>query len=132
MRLVQHHQVLENLSQKLLYSLGRTAVCAYARLMLRLDVDWQAPLPPEPKLIVANHPSISDPIYLALLSPQPIKILIIDNPFAVPVLGTYLRGSGHIPVVPGDGRAAFQKAQTKSQQTRPRESVLRSHFLFLL
>ena len=106
----QHQQYLENLSQKLLYSLGRTVVCTYARLMLKLDVLWQAPLPPGPKLIAANHPSISDPIYLARLSPQPIKILIIDNPFAVPVVGTYLRRSGHVPVVPGDGRAAVQDA----------------------
>jgi 1-acyl-sn-glycerol-3-phosphate acyltransferase len=79
--------------------------------MLKLDVFWQAPLPDGPKLIVANHPSVSDPIFLSLLSPQPIKILIIDNPFYVPVLGTYLRRSGHVPVVPGDGRTAFKEAR---------------------
>jgi len=99
------------LSQKLLYSLGRAVVLLYARLMLRLDVLWYAPFPAGPKLIVANHPSISDPIYLALLSSQPIKILIIDNPFSVPLLGAYLRRSGHVPVVPGNGRAAFDEAR---------------------
>ncbi len=107
---LRHQPRLESLVQKLLYSSSRTAVRAYARLMLKLDVFWQSPLPEGPKLIVANHPSISDPFYLSLLSPQPIKILIIDNPFHVPVFGTYLRGSGHIPVVPGNGRTALEEA----------------------
>jgi 1-acyl-sn-glycerol-3-phosphate acyltransferase len=79
--------------------------------MLKLDVLWYAPLPAGPKLIVANHPSISDPFYLALLSLQPIKILIIDNPFSVPLFGAYLRRSGHVPVVPGNGQTAFAKAR---------------------
>jgi 1-acyl-sn-glycerol-3-phosphate acyltransferase len=98
------------LTQKLLYSLGRTVVLLYARLMLRLDVHWQAPLPAGPKLIVANHPSVSDPLYLTLLFPQPVHILIIDNPFHVPLVGVYLRRSGHVPVVPGNGRPAFEEA----------------------
>jgi 1-acyl-sn-glycerol-3-phosphate acyltransferase len=50
-------------------------------------------------------------LYLALLFPQPIHILIIDNPFYVPILGTYLRQSGHVPVVPGNGRPAFEEAR---------------------
>jgi 1-acyl-sn-glycerol-3-phosphate acyltransferase len=107
----QHQQHVENVSQKLLYSLGRTIIRIYTRMMLKLDILWQAPLPAGPKLIVANHPSASDPFYLALLSPRPIKILIIDNPFAVPVLGAYLRRSGHVPVIPGNGRLAFEQAR---------------------
>jgi 1-acyl-sn-glycerol-3-phosphate acyltransferase len=79
--------------------------------MLRLDIQWQAPLPSGAKLIVANHPSFSDPIYLALPFSEPIRELIIDSPFTVPVLGTYLRRSGHVPVVPGNGRTAFEEAR---------------------
>jgi 1-acyl-sn-glycerol-3-phosphate acyltransferase len=78
--------------------------------MLKVDIHWKAPLPAGPKLVVANHPSISDVLYLSLLSPQPIKLLIIESPFLVPVLGTYLRWSGHVPVVHGYGRAAFEEA----------------------
>ena len=99
------------MSQKLLYLLGRAVVLLYARLMLKLDILWYASLPAGPKIIVANHPSISDPFYLALLSLQPIKILIIDNPFSVPLFGAYLRRSGHVPVVPGNGQTAFDKAR---------------------
>lgn len=107
---LRHWHDPESLLQKLLYSSSRAAIRVYARLMLKLNVFWQAPLPAGPKLIVANHPSISDPFFLSLLSPQPIRILIIDNPFHVPVFGTYLRKSGHVPVVPGDGRTAFEEA----------------------
>jgi 1-acyl-sn-glycerol-3-phosphate acyltransferase len=78
--------------------------------MLNMDIHWKAPLPVGPKLIVANHPSISDVSYLSLLSPQPIKLLIIESPFLLPVLGTYLRWCGHVPVVLDNGRAAFEEA----------------------
>jgi 1-acyl-sn-glycerol-3-phosphate acyltransferase len=91
--------------------LSRNVVRIYARLMLKLDLVWQSPLPAGPKLIVANHPSMTDPFLLGLLSRQPLHILIIDNPFYVPVFGAYLRKSGHVPVVLEDGRAAFEQAR---------------------
>ena len=97
--------------QKLLYSSSRNAVRAYARLMLRVDILWQAPAPAGPKLIVANHPSISDPFYLSMLFPQPIKMLIIDNAFHFPLFGAYLRWSGHVLVVPDNGRPAFEQSR---------------------
>jgi 1-acyl-sn-glycerol-3-phosphate acyltransferase len=31
-------------------------------------------------------------------------------PFLIPIVGTYLRWSGHVPVVPGKGRPAFDEA----------------------
>ena len=96
--------------QKLLHLISMSVVGLYARLMLRLDVFWQAPFPAGPKLIVANHPSTTDPFYLGLLSSQPISLLIIESLFLIPIFGTFLRWSGHIPVVPGQGRTAFDAA----------------------
>ena len=98
------------LIQKLLHLVSMTIVRLYAWLMLRLDVFWQAPFPAGPKLIVANHPSTTDPFYLGLLSSQPISLLIIESLFLIPILGAFLRWSGHIPVVPGQGRTAFDAA----------------------
>jgi 1-acyl-sn-glycerol-3-phosphate acyltransferase len=95
---------------KLLHLVSMTIVRLYAWLMLRLDVFWQAPFPAGPKLIVANHPSTTDPFYLGLLSHQPISLLIIESLFLIPVFGAFLRWSGHIPVVPGKGRTAFDAA----------------------
>ncbi len=101
----------QTLLTKLLYSLGRDVIRVYSRLMFKLDLVWQSPLPTGPKLIVANHPSMTDPFLLGLLSRQPIHILIIDNPFYVPVFGAYLRKSGHVPVTLDNGRVAFDRAR---------------------
>jgi 1-acyl-sn-glycerol-3-phosphate acyltransferase len=96
--------------QKLLHLVSMTIVRLYAWLMLRMDVFWQAPFPAGPKLIVANHPSTTDPFYLGLLFSQPISLLIIESLFLIPVFGAFLRWSGHIPVAPGQGRTAFDAA----------------------
>ena len=99
--------------QRVLHLVSMTMVRVYAWLMLRMDVFWQAPFPAGPKLIVANHPSTTDPFYLGLLSHQPISLLIIESLFLIPVFGAFLRWSGHIPVVPGKGRAAFDAAHRR-------------------
>jgi len=78
--------------------------------MLKLDVYRHVQLPKGPKIIVANHPSTSDPFLIALVTRVPARMLIIDHAFAVPLFGAYLRKSGHIPVVPGAGRIAFDTA----------------------
>lgn len=97
--------------QRLLYQAARAVVRLYARLMLRVDIHWHAPFPAGSKLIVANHPSVSDPFYLGLLSSQPFKLLIVEHAFRVPGAGTYLRRSGHVPVTLGAGRPAFETAR---------------------
>jgi 1-acyl-sn-glycerol-3-phosphate acyltransferase len=79
--------------------------------MLNLDVFWHAPLPDGPTIIVANHPSFTDPFFVAMLSSKPVSILIIASAFLVPLFGLYLRRSGHIPVSPGKGKEAFEKAR---------------------
>ena len=104
--------------KQLLYLIARMLLSVYARLMLDLDVAWQAPFPDGPKIIVANHPSTTDPIYLGLLSPQPLHMLLIIYPFLIPLVGAYLRWAGHIPVVPGQGRPAFEAALRLLQEGR--------------
>jgi 1-acyl-sn-glycerol-3-phosphate acyltransferase len=96
---------------RLLYQLGRPIVLLYARLMLNLDVLWHAPLPDGPKIIVANHPSFTDPFFVAMLSSKPVSILIIASAFLVPLFGLYLRRSGHISVSPENGKEAFNRAR---------------------
>ncbi len=104
--------------QQLLHLVTRMLLFMYARLMLKLDIAWHAPFPAGPKIIVANHPSTTDPIYLGLLSPQPLNMLLIIYPFLIPLVGAYLRWSGHIPVVPGKGRPAFEAALRLLQEGR--------------
>jgi 1-acyl-sn-glycerol-3-phosphate acyltransferase len=93
-------------------------VLLYARLMLELDIAWDAPMPRGPKIIVANHPSTTDPLYLGILSPAPLNMLLIVYPFLIPLVGTYLRLCGHVPVVPGQGRTAFEEALRLLQKGR--------------
>lgn len=93
-----------------LYAVGRVLIALYARLFMDLQILWQAPLPPGPKLIVANHPSFSDPFAISLLSSRPMAILITSIAFLVPIFGYYLKRARHIPVVEGAGRPAFDEA----------------------
>jgi 1-acyl-sn-glycerol-3-phosphate acyltransferase len=96
---------------KVLYWSGRTVVDTYAALRLDMDVVWHAPLPKGPKIIAANHPTTTDPFLMLTLIPGPMNILITEMCFKVPVFGPYLRASGHIPVVQGNGRPAFDQAR---------------------
>ena len=98
-------------SDEIFYWLGRPVVEMYARSMLRMDVVRHAPLPDGPKIISANHPSTTDPFLILTLASEQISILISETLFKVPLFGRYLRQAGHVPVVPGNGRAAFEKAR---------------------
>jgi 1-acyl-sn-glycerol-3-phosphate acyltransferase len=97
--------------ENVLYWPGRMIVNWYARLMFNLDVLRHAPLPDGPKIIVANHPSTTDPFLITMLASGKIRILISETLFKVPLFGRYLRLTGHVPVIPGSGRAAFEAAR---------------------
>jgi 1-acyl-sn-glycerol-3-phosphate acyltransferase len=93
------------------YSAGCAAIAAYARLMLQLDIAGRERVPAGPKLIVANHPSTSDPLYLPLLFREPIDMLLVDSAFCVPLLGSYLRRAGQVRVAHGDGSAFAESSR---------------------
>ncbi|MAT42218.1 MAG: hypothetical protein CL609_07745 [Anaerolineaceae bacterium] len=99
--------------EKLLYRLSRPVVKTYVGTMLDLDVEWKTPFPEGPKIIAANHPSTSDPFFVAALANQQSYILINQTLFKVPVFGKYLRKSGHIPVAAGNGPAAMEEALSR-------------------
>lgn len=82
-----------------LYEAALAAVKAYSRLLLRMDIHFHEPLPPGPKLFIANHPSATDPILIHLLSRM--SVMITANAFAFPLVGRFLRGAGQISVAPG-------------------------------
>jgi 1-acyl-sn-glycerol-3-phosphate acyltransferase len=106
------------ITETLFYKLGRQIICIYAQFLLNMDIFWEAHLPPGPKLIVANHPSTTDPFYLLTLFPQPLSILIIEHAFHAPIFGKILHHSGHIPVETENRRAAFDAAHTQLSKGR--------------
>lgn len=106
------------LSDKLMYWASRPVVGAYTGTMLDLDVIWHNRLPAGPKIIAANHPSTTDPFFVAGMVQEQSFILINNLLFQVPVLGEYLRRSGHIPVIAGCGQQAVDAAAELLRQGR--------------
>jgi 1-acyl-sn-glycerol-3-phosphate acyltransferase len=98
--------------------MGRPFVNLYAALMFEMDVAWEEALPEGPKIIAPNHPSTTDPFLITGLVAEPTSILINDKLFKVPLFGRYLHLTGHVPVVEGSGRAAFEAAQQLLQAGR--------------
>ncbi|MGQ3684732.1 MAG: lysophospholipid acyltransferase family protein [Candidatus Loosdrechtia sp.] len=101
------------------YIISLAIIRFYTRWMLRMDVTWKESLPTGPIVIVANHPSCSDPIFLASVFPHPMSILISDKPFLIPVMGTFLQWLGQIPVPAGKGRTAFESARQLLEAGHP-------------
>jgi len=62
------------------------------------------------KIVAANHPSTTDPFFVAAMVQEQSYILINELLFQVPILGEYLRRSGHIPVQAGRGQEAIDSA----------------------
>jgi 1-acyl-sn-glycerol-3-phosphate acyltransferase len=93
------------------YETGALFIKTYAKLMLRLDIHWQETLPRGPVLFAANHPSTTDPIFIHLISPQPISVMIASKVFSIPVLGAYMRKMQQISVNPGQGERVLDEAQ---------------------
>lgn len=101
-----------------LYTASRRALDLYTQLMVSLDVDLSTKLPDGPKLFVANHPTTTDPVMLTLLTDERIHTLITEICFDMPVLGRALRAGGHVPVVAGRGREAFDRAHALLNEGR--------------
>jgi len=94
-----------------LYEIAVFLVRLYSNLMLKMDVFWHASLPEGPKIFVANHPSATDPFLIHLLASEGMSVLISGSAFTFPLFGLYLRHAGQIPVVPGQGAGAIEKAR---------------------
>ena len=98
------------LTTQMLNGTGRNLSRLYSNVAVKIDVERHAPLPSGAKIIAANHPTTTDPFIMMGLLDEPIFILITNMAFQMPVLGRFLRGAGHIPVLAENGRAAFDAA----------------------
>ncbi len=97
-------------TDRLMYWFSKPVVLSYSSTMLKMDIRMEQPLPSGPKIIAANHPSTTDPFFVACMARKQVFILINEVLFKVPLLGEYLRRSGHIPVQVGNGPAALEAA----------------------
>ena len=99
------------MSPTLFYKIGRNVIRAYARLMLKLDIQSHLQLPAGPVLFAANHPSTTDPIFIHLIAPRPISVMITAKVFSIPGLGAYMRRMQQIAVTPGQGEQVLETAR---------------------
>lgn len=95
--------------RNLYYTIVSSLISLYARLMLRVDVKWDAPLSPGARILAANHPSAIDGFIIHAVIPGEISTLITKNAFNVPLFGPLIRKTGQIPVV-GLGEKAIEEA----------------------
>lgn len=101
---------MKKIIQKALYGVSKPVVKTYTGTMLKMDVQKKSPFPPGAKIIAPNHPSTGDPFFVASMLGHQSFIMINDVLFQVPILGEYLRRSGHISVKPGRGQEAIDEA----------------------
>lgn len=103
----------KNTIKKFLYHAGSIIVSAYSKMMFKVDAKRLSYIPRGAKIIVANHPTTTDPFILTSISKGQAAVLIKDILFDVPVFGKYLHLAGHIPVNKQSGKEAFEAALLK-------------------
>ena len=98
------------IAERTLYGISKPLIGTYAGAMLNLDVQMHDVFPEGAKIIAPNHPSTTDPFFVAWMLRRQSFIMIKDTLFNVPILGTYLKASGHIEVKKGSGQQAIDAA----------------------
>jgi 1-acyl-sn-glycerol-3-phosphate acyltransferase len=81
-----------------LYGAVRAFVAPILRLVWRLEVVGAENIPAGPAIVVANHDSLSDPLFLGAALERPLHFLAKRELWANRVVGRLLDGLGGIPV----------------------------------
>jgi len=93
------------------YGLFKFIFRIYASICVRkVRVFGRDNLIPGPKILVANHPNVTDSCVLPLFLSEKLCFLVQADMFDLPVIGFLLRKSGQIPVVKGQGKDALNTA----------------------
>lgn len=78
---------MSNLTQKSLFWISKPVVKTYTDAMLKMDVHQKSAFAAGAKIIAPNHPSTTDPFFVAAMLGHQSYIMIKDVLFNVPVLG---------------------------------------------
>ena len=93
------------------YSLVKFIFRIYVLVFIpKINVTGQKNLIKGPKIVVANHPNITDSCILPFIFSEKLTFLIQASTFSVPIIGFLLRKSGQIPVIKGQGKQALNIA----------------------
>jgi len=78
----------------------------------------------EPVIFISNHQSMMD-IKLSLACiPTNISFISKDTIFRVPILGAYMKVSGHIPIQRGEDRKAYETLLTAVKKLTAKKSLV--------
>jgi 1-acyl-sn-glycerol-3-phosphate acyltransferase len=80
------------------------------RLMLDVDIQWHAPLPEGPKILAANHPTTTDPLYILTLLAEPVSVPITAASFHI---------INHIRNLARESEYRIERAQAAEAGTLP-------------
>ena len=96
------------------YSVAKGIVRTYMALFMDgVQVDGKENLPSGPKIIVGNHPHVTDAFALPFIVPEKIHFFIQEETFNLPIIGKILALADQIPVVVGQGQDAIAMARER-------------------
>jgi 1-acyl-sn-glycerol-3-phosphate acyltransferase len=96
------------------YNLAKGILRTYVALFMDgVRVDGEENLPPGPKIIVGNHPHVTDSFVLPFIIPEKIHFFIQEETFSLPVIGKIMELADQIPVVIGQGEDAIAMARER-------------------
>lgn len=85
-------------------------VGGYKTLFIRSVVVGQENIPSGPKILIANHPNVTDSFVLPFIIREKLHFFIQAETFTLPILGRLLALADQIPVTFGEGRKALNIA----------------------
>jgi 1-acyl-sn-glycerol-3-phosphate acyltransferase len=96
------------------YNIAKSIVKTYLALFVdSIQIQGKENLPAGPKIIVANHPHVTDGFVLPFVIPEKVHFLIQADTFGLPVIGKILALADQIPVFVGRGQEALELARQK-------------------
>ena len=96
------------------YSVIKIVAKTYMTLLIdEVQVQGKENLPAGPKIIVGNHPHVTDALALPFIVPEKIHFFIQHDTFTLPIIGKILEWADQIPVVIGQGQDALETARQK-------------------
>lgn len=93
-------------SNTVLLHLARILVRLLLRLLFRFRIEGLEHFPPGPAIVVANHPSALDPMFIAAASPERVLFVAAAEFLSLRIVGWVMRAYGCIPVRRGEVDAA--------------------------
>jgi 1-acyl-sn-glycerol-3-phosphate acyltransferase len=96
------------------YKVAKGILRTYMALFMDgVRVDGEENLPPGPKIIVGNHPHVTDAFVLPFIVSEKMHFFIQEETFSLPIIGKILELADQIPVVIGQGEDAIAMAREK-------------------